>query len=253
MSKLIIIFFRLRNMNIALLGYGKMGRAIEELAIKRGHTVVCKISSKNLHEFNTRVLQWADVAIEFSTPETAFDNIAQCLEIGLPVISGTTGWLNKKPEIDQLCLDKNGAFMYASNFSIGVNIFFEINKRLAQLMNKYEVYDVTIQEIHHTAKLDQPSGTAITIAKDIISELDRKKVWTITPQDVSNTKDLHIDSLRIDPHPGTHSVRYRSEIDDIEIKHEAHSRIGFASGALLAAEWIHGKKGVFSMQDVLEE
>lgn len=239
-------------MNIALIGYGKMGRAIEELALKRGHTIVCKISSQNLQEFNPRVLQWADVAIEFSTPEAAYDNIVQCLEIGIPIISGTTGWINKKNEIEELCQHKGGAFLYASNFSIGVNIFFEINKRLAQIMNKYELYDVSIQESHHTAKLDRPSGTAITLAKDIINDLDRKKVWTITEPDTQNTRDLYIKSIRKNPDAGTHIVTYSSEIDDIEIKHEAHSRKGFASGALLAAEWIYGKQGVFSMNDVLD-
>ncbi len=239
-------------MNIALIGYGKMGQAIEDFALRRGHTITCKISSRNLHDFNPRVLQWADVAIEFSTPEAAFSNISQCLDIGLPVISGTTGWLNKKEEIDKKCLEVNGTFMYASNFSIGVNIFFEINKRLASLMNKYEVYDVDIREIHHTAKIDKPSGTAITLAKDIIELLDRKKVWTITPPAEKNSRNLYIEAERIDPAPGTHMVRYSSEIDDIEIIHTAHSRKGFASGAVLAAEWIADKKGVFEMKDVLE-
>ncbi len=238
-------------MNIALIGYGRMGHEIEELAVKRGHTIVCKISSQNLQEFNPRVLQWADIAIEFSTPESAFINISQCLEAGLPVISGTTGWLNRMDEINQLCRDKNGAFLYASNFSIGVNIFFEINKKLASLMDQYEVYDVSIQEIHHTGKLDRPSGTAITLAKDVIERVNRKKVWTITEPDLTDTINLYIESLRMDPNPGTHIVKYKSEIDDIEIKHEAHSRIGFAKGALLAAEWLYGKTGIFTMKDVL--
>lgn len=238
-------------MYIALIGYGKMGKAIEEVALKRGHTIVCKISSKNPQEFNPKILQWADVAIEFSTPESAFSNIKQCLEAEVPVISGTTGWLNKKDEIEELCLNKNGSFIYASNFSIGVNIFFEINKMLAKLMNKHELYDVTVQEIHHTTKVDKPSGTALSIAKDIIHELDRKKVWTITKPEQPNTRDLYIESLRMDPNPGTHIINYTSEIDSIEIKHEAHSRMGFARGAVLAAEWIVDKKGVFSMSDVL--
>lgn len=239
-------------MNIALIGYGKMGQAIEEIALRRGHTITCKISSRNLQDFNPRVLQWADVAIEFSTPESAYANISQCLEIGIPVISGTTGWLNRKEEIDTLCKTKNGTFLYASNFSIGVNIFFEINKKLAQLMNRYEIYDVGIKEIHHTAKLDKPSGTAITLAKDIIENVDRKKVWTITPPSENNSRNLYIASERIDPAPGTHIVTYTSEIDDIEITHTAHSRIGFAKGAVHAAEWIYDKKGVFEMKDVLE-
>ncbi len=239
-------------MNIALIGYGKMGQAIEEIALRRGHSITCKISSRNLQDFNPRVLQWADVAIEFSTPESAFHNINQCLEVGLPIISGTTGWLAKKTEIEQKCLDLNGAFLYAPNFSIGVNIFFEINKKLADLMNKYEVYDVGIKEIHHTAKLDKPSGTAISLANEIIERIDRKKVWTITEPANHNTRNLYIASERTDPAPGTHIVNYTSDIDDIQITHTAHSRDGFAKGAVLAAEWLAGKKGVFEMKDVLE-
>lgn len=238
-------------MNIALIGYGRMGQAIEDLALRRGHTITCKISSKNLQEFNPRVIQWADVAIEFSTPESAFANISTCLEAGVPVVSGTTGWLSKKEEIDKLCLSKDGAFLYASNFSIGVNIFFEINKRLAELMNKYEIYDVDIREIHHTAKLDKPSGTAISLASDIIQRLERKKVWTITQPADNNSRSLYIDCIRKDPAPGTHIVHYSSEIDDITITHTAHSRTGFAKGAILAAEFLVGKKGIFGMHDVL--
>jgi 4-hydroxy-tetrahydrodipicolinate reductase len=239
-------------MNIALIGYGKMGKIIEEEAIKRGHTITCKISSQNLHDFNPRVLQWADVAIEFTTPESAIANIKQCLEIGLPVISGTTGWTSKKNEADQMCIEKNGAFLYASNFSIGVNIFFEINKRLAALANHYETYDVALKEIHHTAKQDVPSGTAITLANDIIASLERKKVWTITPPLDNHSRNLYIEAVRKDPAPGTHHVKYTSEIDDIEIIHTAHNRSGFAIGSILAAEWIVGRKGIFSMADVLE-
>ena len=239
-------------MNIALIGYGKMGHAIEELALRRGHTITCKISSKNLLEFNPRVLQWADVAIEFSTPETAYDNIKQCIEMGVPIVSGTTGWLSKKEEIEQLCIQKKGTFLYASNFSIGVNIFFLINKKLASLMNKYEPYDVSIKEIHHTAKQDIPSGTAISLAKDVIDQLERKKVWTISTPNEKNSRNLHIESHRIDPAPGTHHVKYSSEIDDIEIIHTAHTRKGFAAGAVMAAEWIKQKKGVFQMKDILE-
>lgn len=239
-------------MNIALIGYGKMGKAIEEEAVRRGHTITCKISSSNLHEFNPRVLQWADVAIEFSTPESAMKNISQCLEIGIPVISGTTGWTSKMEQIIEKVQTLNGSFLYASNFSIGVNIFFEINKKLAQLMDKNESYDVNIKEIHHTAKIDTPSGTAISIASDIISNLDRKKVWTITKPEDNGSRSLYIESQRIDPAPGTHIVTYSSEIDDIEISHTAHNRRGFASGAVLAAEWIATKKGVFTMADVLE-
>ena len=239
-------------MNIALIGYGQMGKEIEDIALRRGHTITCKISSQNLNEFNPRVLQWADVAIEFTTPESAFNNIKQCMDAGVPVISGTTGWLNKKEEIDKICSLQNGSFLYASNFSIGVNIFFEINKKLASLMQKYEVYDVQIKEIHHTKKLDKPSGTAITLAKDIIDNLTFKKVWTITSPSEKNSRNLYIESERTDPAPGTHIVKYFSEIDTIEIVHTAHSRKGFAAGAVLAAEWLLGKKGVFTMKDVLE-
>lgn len=239
-------------MNIALIGYGKMGQTIEELALRRGHTITCKISSHNLLDFNPRVLQWADVAIEFSTPEAAFKNISQLLDIGIPVVSGTTGWLSKKAEIDEKCKALNGSFLYASNFSIGVNIFFEINKKLAILMNKYETYDVDIKEIHHTQKVDKPSGTAITLAKDIIENVERKKVWTISDPTESNSRNLHIASERVDPAPGTHIIKYSSEIDAIEITHTAHSRKGFASGAVQAAEWLVGRKGVFQMKDILE-
>ncbi|MFZ1750312.1 MAG: 4-hydroxy-tetrahydrodipicolinate reductase [Saprospiraceae bacterium] len=239
-------------MNIALIGYGRMGKAIEEIALRRGHTITCKISSQNLTDFNPRLLQWVDVAIEFSTPDAAFNNIAQCIDIGVPIISGTTGWLNRKVEIDKMCIEKNGTFLYASNFSLGVNMFFEMNKKLAKLMNKYEIYDVEIKEIHHIAKLDQPSGTAITIAKDIIEHLDRKKVWTITHPRDKHSRNLFIESVREDPAPGTHMVKYSSDIDDIEIIHTAHSRTGFATGAVHAAEWIFGKKGIYEMKDVLE-
>ncbi len=239
-------------MNLALIGYGKMGKAIEEEAIKRGHTITCKISSQNLQDFNPRLLQWADVAIEFTTPESAIGNLLQCLDIGIPVISGTTGWTSKKDVVDQKCRDVDGSFLYASNFSIGVNIFFEINKRLAELTNNYETYDVSVKEIHHTAKQDKPSGTAITLANDIIEKLERKKVWTIKQPEKRNSRSLFIESERTDPAPGTHHVLYSSEIDDIEIIHTAHNRRGFALGSILAAEWILGRKGIFTMTDVLE-
>lgn len=237
-------------MNIALIGYGRMGKEIESVAMRRGHTITCKISSANNYDLNPKILQWADVAIEFTRPEAAFENVVACLKADLPVICGTTGWSNKKPEAEDLCLEKGGSFLYASNFSIGVNIFFEINKMLASFMNKYETYDVRVEEIHHTSKLDKPSGTALTLANDIINGLDRKKVWSINPVE-RNGRGLHIESRRIDDIPGTHMVQYHSDIDDIEIKHTAHSRAGFALGAVLAAEWILGKKGNFQMKDVL--
>lgn len=228
-----------------------MGKEIEAIAIRRGHTITCKISSANKYEMNPQVLQWADVAIEFTRPEAAFENVSACLNAGLPVVCGTTGWTNQKELIEKKCTEMEGAFLYASNFSIGVNIFFEINKRLAELMNKYETYDARIEEIHHTSKLDAPSGTAISLAQDVIQKLDRKKVWSIQPGE-TNGRSLHIESLRQDSVPGTHIVKYSSEIDDIEIKHTAHSRAGFALGAVLAAEWLNGRKGCFEMKDVLE-
>lgn len=227
-----------------------MGRSIESVAIKNGHTITCKISSQNLHEFNPRVLKWADVAIEFSSPECAFDNIYQCIDMGLPVVSGTTGWIQKMKEIETFCQERNGAFLYASNFSIGVNIFFDINRRLAQLMNHYPAYDVLIREIHHEQKADKPSGTAITLAEDIIEEVERKKVWTIS-EPPKNSRELYIDSERTGHVPGTHHITYTSETDDIEIVHSAHNRSGFAHGAVLAAEWLVGRKGVYAMSDVL--
>lgn len=247
----ICIYFNLNNMNIALIGYGKMGRAIEEIATRRGHSVVSRISTANIQDLRPAVLQTADVAIEFTRPEAAPVNIKTCIEAGLPVVSGTTGWNNLKKEVEEFCLEKNGCFLHASNFSIGVNIFFEINKKLASLMNKYEVYDVSIKEIHHTAKIDTPSGTAISLATDIIQRLERKKVWTISPVE-PNSRSIYIESERKDPAPGTHMVKYSSEIDDIKIIHTAHSRAGFALGAVLAAEWLSGKKGIFSMSDVLQ-
>jgi len=239
-------------MHIALIGYGKMGKEIEQIAVQRGHSVTCKISSANHYDLNPKILQWADIAIEFSKPEVAFENVMKCFQNNLPVVCGTTGWNKEKTEAEKHCKDVNGSFLYASNFSIGVNIFFEINRRLAELMNKYESYDVSIEEAHHVAKLDTPSGTAISLAQDIISHLDRKNVWTISEQH-SNAKAIPIHSVRKDHIPGTHIINYTSEIDDITLKHTAHSRKGFALGAILAAEWLLGKKGIFTMQDVLAD
>jgi 4-hydroxy-tetrahydrodipicolinate reductase len=225
-------------MKIALLGYGKMGKAIAAMAEAAGDEVVLRIGSGNRGELTQEALQAADVAIEVSRPETAFDHIALCLEAGVPVVCGTTGWLDRLEEAVALCADKEGALLYASNFSIGVNLFFALNKRLAELMDSQPQYDPSILEIHHTQKLDAPSGTAISLAQDIVERLP--------------DKEPPITSIREGQVPGTHEVVYRSDIDTISIRHEAHSREGFARGALLAAHWIVGKKGFFSMSDVLE-
>jgi 4-hydroxy-tetrahydrodipicolinate reductase len=236
-------------MKIALIGYGKMGKAIEELALQRGHNVVLKIDEDNQNEFIKEKITKADVAIEFTGPQSAFDNISRILEFGVPVVSGSTGWLEKIDAIKMVCTANNGSFLYASNFSIGVNIFFELNKKLAALMAAHGDYEVNITEIHHTQKKDAPSGTAITLAEQVLEKLPRKKSWV---NQVSDTPgELEILSERIDPAPGTHKVKYSSAVDDIEIIHTAHSRKGFAAGALSAAEFIHDKKGIFTMKEVL--
>ena len=237
------------SLKIALIGYGKMGKAIESIAVERGHEIILKISSQNLSELTKENLQKADVAIEFTNPHSAVSNILQCLDAGTPLLCGSTGWLDHFPEIKKACEEKKAAFLYASNFSVGVNIFFEVNKKLAQLMGKYSEYNVTIEEIHHTQKKDAPSGTAITLAEQVLQEVTRKSKWVNQPSGAGS--DLSITSKRIDPAPGTHAVKYSSAVDDIEIIHTAHSRGGFALGAVLAAEFIHDKKGIFSMQDVL--
>lgn len=236
-------------MNIAIIGYGKMGKVIEGLAIKKGHSIVLKIDKNNVEEFTKENLQKADVAIEFSSPHSAFDNIVNCLTAGIPVVSGTTAWLDKLEEAKTICRQNNGALFYASNFSVGVNIFFAINQQLAKMMNEHPQYNVSMEEIHHTQKLDAPSGTAITLAEGIFSEMTRKDQWSKEKEEQST--DLAIMSKRIDKVPGTHQINYDSAIDSIEIKHTAHSREGFASGALTAAEWIIGKEGFFGMSDML--
>lgn len=236
-------------MKLALIGYGKMGRAIEELAIHRGHEIILTIDQPNLHEFTRDNLFRADAAIEFTGPESAFANIASCLDWGIPVVSGSTGWTEKLGELVRKCADRNGAFVYSSNFSIGVNIFFELNKKLAALMAAHPDYEVILEEIHHTQKKDAPSGTAITLAEQILDQIKRKKQWVNELSD--NPEDLEIISQRIDPAPGTHHVKYSSAIDTIEIIHTAHSRKGFAGGAVLAAEFIKDRKGFFTMKDVL--
>lgn len=231
-------------MKIALLGYGKMGKTIEQIALQRGHEIVLKID-ENSADYDITL---ADVAIDFSIPAAAFNNISNCLINQVPVISGTTGWLDKLPEATQLCKQNNGAFIYASNFSLGVNIFFELNSHLAKMMRNLEQYTVSIEEIHHTKKLDAPSGTAITLAEGIINNSD-KESWDLG---VTNKQtEIPITAKRIDDVPGTHTVEYKSDVDTLEIKHTAHSRDGFALGAVIAAEWLVGKTGVFTMKDVL--
>jgi 4-hydroxy-tetrahydrodipicolinate reductase len=236
-------------MNIALIGYGKMGQAIEKILLGRGHQVVQKIDLANAGDFTSENLSKADVAIEFTSPHSAFDNVRKLLEFNIPVVCGSTGWLDKYEAIEEYCLQQNGAFLYASNFSVGVNIFFEINKRLAELMAKQPDYAVRIEEIHHTQKKDAPSGTAVTLAEQVLQVSTSKKSWVNHETDVP--EELSIISKRIDPAPGTHTVVYSSAIDDIEIIHTAHSRTGFATGAVLAAEFLAGKKGIFTMKDVL--
>lgn len=236
-------------MKIALIGYGKMGQAIEEIAVAKGHEIVLKISVDNTEDFTTEAVQKADVAIEFTGPHSAVENIKKCLDAGVPVVSGSTGWLEQWNEIISYNEHKKGGLLYASNFSIGVNLFFELNAYLARLMEPHTDYDVSMEEIHHTQKRDAPSGTAITLAEAVLDRITRKKQWV---NHISDTpSELEIISERIDPAPGTHKVKYHSTIDDIEIIHTAHNRKGFAGGAVLAAEFLKGKTGVYNMKQVL--
>jgi 4-hydroxy-tetrahydrodipicolinate reductase len=230
-------------MKIALLGYGRMGKEIEKIALQRGHEIVIKTTSNDSFDINL-----ADVAIDFSIPTSAYTNISNCINNNVPVISGTTGWLEKYEEAVHLCKEKKGAFIYASNFSLGVNIFFELNSQLAKMMNNLSDYNITMEEIHHTKKLDAPSGTAITLADGIIKNSSKSK-WELGEKTSENS--IPIIAKRIPDVPGTHTVKYSSEVDSIEITHTAHSRKGFALGAVVAAEWILNKKGVFTMKDVL--
>lgn len=231
-------------MKIALLGYGKMGKVIEKIALERHHEIVLRKSSTDTFDG----IENADVAIDFSVPESAVENISYCIEKGIPIVSGTTGWLENYPKMVSLCEEHKAAFIYGSNFSLGVNLFFELNNFLAQMMGKFKEYDVVMEEIHHTQKLDKPSGTAISLANAILNHTSKNQ-WSI---DKPSQDDLFIDVKRIDAVPGTHSVIYNSIVDSIEIKHTAHSRDGFALGAVIAAEWILGKTGVFTMKDVLD-
>lgn len=236
-------------MKIILVGYGKMGRIIEKTALERGHEIVGRIDLENASELNASLAGIADAAIEFTGPHSAYDNVMKCLSLGIPVVCGSTGWLDRYEEVAGFCRQQAGSLLYASNFSVGVNIFFEINKTLARLMAGHPGYDVSIREIHHTQKKDAPSGTAITLAEQLIRSVPGKENWV--NQESGQPSDLLIQSERIDPYPGLHTVRYASAIDEIRITHEAHSRDGFALGAVLAAEFIKDKKGVFSMKDVL--
>jgi 4-hydroxy-tetrahydrodipicolinate reductase len=236
-------------MRIALIGYGKMGHAIEEIARTRGHEIVLKVSIENVEDNTIDNIRKADAAIEFTGPHSAFDNIIRCLEAGVPVVSGSTGWLDRLEAVKQHCRQKQGSFLYASNFSVGVNIFFEVNRRLAALMAPHPDYEVRITEIHHTEKKDAPSGTAISLAEQILEKIPRKKGWVNHISD--NLDELEILSERTDPAPGTHRIEYHSAIDTIEITHTAHNRRGFAMGAVLAAEFLQGKKGIYQMSDVL--
>ncbi len=236
-------------MNIALIGYGKMGKAIEEIALQKKHRVVLKIDEYNTADFTKDNVTKADVAIEFTSPHSAYDNVKKVLEFGTPVVCGSTGWTERLDEMKKYCQEKKGSFIYASNFSIGVNLFFELNKKLASLMAPHTNYIVQLEETHHTAKKDAPSGTAITLAEQVMQALTYKKKWV--NNESNDVSDLSIVSKRIDPAAGTHSVKYSSLIDDIEIIHTAHSRMGFAAGAVLAAEFIKDRKGYFTMKDVL--
>ena len=235
-------------MKIAILGYGKMGKVIEEIAIQRGHSIALKVNQTNLN-FDLELFRDCDVAIEFSSPESAIENINKCFDANIPVVVGTTGWYAQFNAVQERCVSENKGLLYATNFSVGVNIFYEINKKLAALMDGNSQYDVKVKEIHHTQKLDAPSGTAISIAEGMIDNLDRKDSWKNDVLVCEN--ELAIESIRTEDVPGTHVVKYESEIDIIEIKHEAKNRNGFAFGAVLAAEYIRDKKGVFTMKDVL--
>lgn len=244
-------------MRIAILGYGKMGRIIEQFATERGHEIVLKINIDNTEELTIFNLKKADVAIDFSTPDSAMSNIELCFDAGVPVVVGTTGWYGHLQTVKNNCIEGNNTLLYASNFSIGVNVFFFVNKVLAKIMNRYPQYEVQVEEIHHTQKLDSPSGTAMTIAEGILSELDRKDEWVneligSDEEFIFKPDQLLIESHRIEDVPGTHTVIYSSEVDDIEFKHKAHSRAGFALGAVLAAEWLEGKTGFYNITDMFD-
>lgn len=237
-------------MKIALIGYGKMGKEIEKIALKRGHEIVSIIDDKSVDEFDTPRFASADVAIEFTTPATAYDNFMKAFDNNIPVVSGTTGWLDRLSEIKEICKNDGKTFFYASNFSLGVNIFFAVNEYLAKIMNQFTDYEVSMEEIHHIHKLDAPSGTGITLAEGILQNIDRKSKWSLDKATLST--DLVINSLREGEVPGIHEVFYESDADIISIKHDAKNRKGFALGAVLAAEFSHDKKGFLGMKDMLK-
>ncbi len=236
-------------MKIALIGYGKMGREIEKIALDRQHKIVSIIDIDNPEEFDSETFKSADVAIEFTRPQEAFNNYKKCFERNIPIVAGTTGWLEHLPEIKQACENDGKTFFYASNYSVGVNIFFAVNKYLAKIMNQFPSYDVKMEEIHHIHKLDSPSGTAITLAEGILQNIDRKTSWKETGA-VQKSEELLIHSKRKGEVPGIHEVIYESEADIISIKHDAKSRKGFALGAVLAAEFTCNKKGFLTMNDI---
>lgn len=237
-------------MKIALIGYGKMGKTIEQIALGRGHQIVSIVDINNPDEFNSDNFKSADVAIEFTTPATAFDNYMKAFAAGVPVVSGTTGWLDRIGEIKDKCANEGKTFFYASNFSIGVNIFFALNKYLAKIMNGFPNYEVAMTETHHIHKLDAPSGTAITLAEGILENIDRKDRWTL--ETAEKPADLPIHAIREGEVPGIHEITYESDVDTISIKHDAKSRAGFALGAVVAAEFTAGKKGFLGMEDMLK-
>ncbi len=235
-------------MKIILLGYGKMGKEIEKIALSRKHEVVLKVDEHNAKSITANDLKKGDVAIEFSTPHTVINNINLCFDAGLPVVVGTTGWYDQFETIKKKCLDKNQSLFHATNFSVGVNLFFKVNKYLAEIMNNYPEYEVSMEEIHHIHKLDKPSGTAITLATQVIEKINRKKNWSIEHK---NNDTLFIKDVREGEVPGTHIIKYSSAIDDIEIMHKAHNRKGFAQGSVLAAEFLANKKGIYTMDDLV--
>lgn len=244
-------------MRIAILGYGKMGRIIEQFATERGHEIVLKVNVDNTEDLTLVNLKKADVAIDFSTPDAALSNIELCFDAGVPIVVGTTGWYGHLQTVKNKCEEGNNTLLYASNFSIGVNVFFFVNKVLAKIMNRYPQYEVQVEEIHHIQKLDSPSGTAMTISEGILSELDRKNEWVneligSVEEFIVKPDQLLIESHRIEDVPGTHTVIYSSEVDDIEFKHKAHNRAGFALGAVLAAEWLENKTGFYTITDMFD-